>query len=337
MGGNRSAKCGLAGFGFYLPEREISVLELARKAGIPEIVARFAGAQTVREAQPGEFPSEMAIKAARKALEDAAIAPDQIDLIIYCGAGLPDYVIPQTSGHIQHALGARRAFAFDFVQGCSGMLSALQTAKGYLALQEGIDTVLLVSGDKWSQFTRFHAADSVFFGDGGGAVIVSKTSDRFTPLSFHIITDGDYYDLWRIEAGGICHPLTLEALHEGLHLYDCRDRERAHGPFKEIYVPTIIRGIREALDKCGKVPGDVAFFDMVNANLKVLEVVAEALGIPLERTSAEYLRTYGHFGSHDVFFNLDRARREGRIEKGDLVILQSTGVGFTWSSAVLQY
>ncbi len=337
MGIRKTFACGLAGFGFYLPEKEVPVLDLAKKAGIPDIVARFAGARTVREAAPGELPSDMAIAAARRALADAVLPPDEIDLIIYCGAGLPDYIIPQTSGHIQHALGASRAFAFDFVQGCSGMLSALQTAKGYLALGEGIDTVLLVSGDKWSQFTRFHAADSVFFGDGGGAVVVSKQSSHFVPLAFHIITDGTYYDLWRVETGGIRHPLTPGALEKGLHLYDCRDRDRAHGPFKEIYVPTIVRGIRKALKKAGVSPRDIAFFDMVNANLKVLEVVAAALEIPMDRTSGDYLKTYGHFGSHDVFFNLDLARREGRIKKGDIVVLQSTGVGFTWSCAVLRY
>jgi len=120
-------------------------------------------------------------------------------------------------------------------------------------------------------------------------------------------------------------------------LYDCRDRARAHGPFKEIYVPTIVRGIQEALRKCGISAEDIAFFDMVNANLKVLEVVARSLEIPMTRTSAEYLKVYGHFGSHDVFFNLDLARQTGRLKKGDFVVLQSTGVGFTWSCAVLRY
>ncbi len=337
MGAGRDISCGLAGFGFYLPEKEVSVHELAQKAGIPEIVADFAGARTVREASERELPSEMAVKAAREALSDAGIFPEQIDLIIYCGAGLPDYVIPQTSGNIQHAIGAMHAFAFDFVQGCSGMLSALQTAKGYISLDEGIDTVLLVSGDKWSQFTRYHAADSVFFGDGGGAVVVSKKSQDFKPLCFNIITNGAYYDLWRIEAGGIRHPVTKDSIEQGLHFYDCLDKERAHGEFKDIYIPTLIRGVKGALERCGFDPEDVAYFDMVNANLRVLEVVTEALGIPVTRTSAEYLKRYGHFGAHDIFFNLNQARLAGRLEKGDIVVLQSTGVGFTWSCAVLQY
>ena len=329
--------CGIAGFGFYLPEKEVPVRELAEKAGIPQIVAEFAGARTVREAAAGELPSDMAIRAAREALKDADMDPQQIDLIIYCGAGLPDYIIPQTSGKIQHAIGASRAFAFDVVQGCSGMLSALQAAKGYIALDEGIDTVLLVSGDKWSQFTRFHAADSVFFGDGGGAVIIRKGWPDYRPLCFNMITDGEYYDLWRIEAGGVKHPPTAEALARGLHYYDCYDKKRAHGPFKDLYVPTIIRGVRGALEKCDLKPEDVAYFDMVNANLKVLEIVADGLGIPRERTSAEVLERFGHFGAFDIFFNLKQAVSGGKVKKGDIIVMQSTGVGFTWACGILRY
>ncbi len=333
----KGVSCGLAGFGFYLPEKEVSVHELARRAGIPEIVADFAGARTVREAAAGELPSDMAIAAAKEALEDAGIEGGQVDLIIYCGAGLPDYVIPQTSGKIQHALGATRAFAFDLVQGCSGMLSALQTARGTIALDEGVETVLLVSADKWSAFTRCHAADSVFFGDGGGAVVLRKGHPDFQPLCFNIFTDGTYYDLWRIETGGVKHPPTAEALSAGLHYYDCYDRKRAHGPFKEIYVPTIIRGVRGALEKCGLSPSDVAFFDMVNANLKILQIVTDSLGIPVERTSADTLRRYGHFGGMDIFFNLSRALDENRLKKGDIIVMQSTGVGFTWACGILRY
>ncbi len=329
--------CGLAGFGFYMPAKKVAVYELAQKAGIPRIVADFAGARTVREAEEGVLPSKMAIEAAREALKNAETLPEELDLIIYCGAGLPDYVIPQTSGHIQHALGARNAFAFDLGQGCSGMLSALQTAKGYISLEEGIETVLLVSGDKWSKFTRFHAADSVFFGDGGGAVVVSKKARDFRPLCFNVITDGTYYALWRIEMGGISHPPSPESMAKGYQYYDCWDKPRAHGEFKEIYVPTIIRGIKGALKKCGLRTDDVSYLDMVNANLKVLEIVADALSIPMTRTSAKYLIEYGHFGAHDVFLNLEMARREGRLKKGDIVVLQSTGIGFTWACAVLQY
>ena len=337
MKGKEGAVGGLAGLGFYLPEKAVPIRELAEKASVHRMVVRFAGARTVREAKDDEYPSDMALKASRRALEDAGVSPDQIDLIIYCGAGLPDYVIPQTAGHLQHGLGAKNAFTFDLVQGCSGMLSAFQVAQAYFSLDETIDTILLASGDKWSQFTRYHVADSVFFGDGGGAVVVSRKSRDFVPLAFNIMSDGTYYDLWRIEAGGTRHPISSEALRQGLHLYDCYDKETAHGIFRDIYVPTIVRCVQGVLNKCGLDPGDVAYFDMVNANLKVLELVAESLGIPIRRTSAKYLIRYGHFGSHDIFFNLEMARREGRIKKGDYIVLQSTGVGFTWASAVLRY
>lgn len=329
--------CGIAGMGFYLPEKEISVRELAEQAGIPEVVAVNAGAETVREAAAGELPSDMAIAAAKTALRDAGIPGGELDLIIYCGAGLPDYIIPQTSGRIQHALGASHAFAFDLVQNCSGMITALQTAKGFIALDEGINTALLVAGDKWSRFTRFHAADSVFFGDGGGAVVVKKGAPDFEPQAFHSTTDGAFYDLWRIEAGGVRHPATAETVASGLHIYDCMDKDRAHHEFRDIYIPVMVKTVKKVLQKKGISAGEVAYFDMVNANLRVTEIVLDTLKIPREKSSIPYLKRYGHFGAHDIFFNLQCALDDGRLEKGAFIVLQSTGVGFTWAAAVLRY
>jgi len=329
--------CGIAGMGFYLPEKEVSVRKLAEQAGIPEVVAVNAGAETVREAGPGELPSDMAIAAAKIALRDAGISGGDLDLIIYCGAGLPDYVIPQTSGLIQNALGAAHAFAFDLVQNCSGMITALQTAKGFMALNEGIDTALLVAGDKWSRFTRFHVADSVFFGDGGGAVIVKKGAPDFTPQAFHIITDGTFYDLWRIEAGGVRHPATVDTVKAGLHFYDCMDKDRAHHEFRDIYIPVMVKTVKKALEKAGISADDVAYFDMVNANLRVTEIVLDTLKISREKSSIPYLKKFGHFGAHDIFFNLQRALEDNRLRKGGFIVLQSTGVGFTWAAAVLKY
>ena len=329
--------CGIAGMGFYLPEKEISVWKLAEKAGLPEVVAENAGARTVREAGDRELPSDMAITAAERALRRSGVAPSEVDLVIYCGAGLPDYIIPQTSGKIQHALGISHAFAFDLVQNCSGMITALQTAKGYMALNEGIDTVLLAAGDKWSRFTRFHAADSVFFGDGGGAVILKKGLSDFEPIGFHFTTNGAFYDLWRIEAGGVKLPATRDTVKSGLHYYDCMDRDRAHHEFRDIYIPVILETVKKALAKCSIAMQEIAYFDMVNANLRVTEIVLDALKIPREKSSIPYLKQFGHFGSHDIFFNLQCALDEGRLKKGDIIVMQSTGVGFTWAAAVLRY
>lgn len=160
-----NSECGIAAMGFYLPEKEIPLLELAEKAGIPAFVAEYAGTRTVREAAVDKLPSQMAIKAAEAALQNSEIDPEEIDLIIYCGVEVPDYIMPPSAGKVQDAIGANQAITFDLAQGCCGMLTGMQIAKAQINLNEGCNTVMLVTGDKWSQFTHHHAADSVFFGE----------------------------------------------------------------------------------------------------------------------------------------------------------------------------
>jgi 3-oxoacyl-[acyl-carrier-protein] synthase-3 len=156
-------------------------------------------------------------------------------------------------------------------------------------------------------------------------------------VAAEIITKGQYHDLWGIPAGGLCNPASAETIREGQHTYVCLDPDRARHEFKEIYIPVMLEAVQGALKKCGLSPSDVAYFDMVNANLKVQEIVLENLGLPIERSSAEYLKAFGHFGSQDIFFNLDMAVKEKRIQKGDYVVMLTTGIGFSWGSAVLRY
>ncbi|MEA3240822.1 MAG: 3-oxoacyl-[acyl-carrier-protein] synthase III C-terminal domain-containing protein [Pseudomonadota bacterium] len=330
------SECGIAAMGFYLPEKEVPLLELAEKAGIPAFVAEYAGARTVREAAADELPSQMAIKAAGTALQNGKIDPEDIDLIIYCGAGIPDYIMPPSAGKIQDAIGASRAMAFDLVQGCCGMLTGMQIAKAQIALNEGCNTVMLVTGDKWSQFTHHHAADSVFFGDGGGAIVIRKDHPELHPLASNIISKGEYYDLWCVQAGGLRHPASSETLRRDMHTYQCIDPERARHEFKEIYVPVMLKTVMRAMRKAGIKREHVAFFSMVNANLKVQELLLSQLDIPLERSSAPYLQRFGHFGSQDIFFNIDLAVQDQKISKGDYIVMLTTGIGFTWGSAVIK-
>ena len=332
-----NSECGIAAMGFYLPEKEIPLLDLAEKAGIPAFVAEYAGARTVREAAADELPSQMAIKAAEAALQNSDIDPKEIDLLIYCGAGIPDYILPPSAGKVQDAIGANQAITFDLAQGCCGMLTGMQIAKAQINLNEGYDTVMLVTGDKWSQFTHHHAADSVFFGDGGGAVIIKKDHPELHPLASNIISKGEYYDLWCVQAGGLQHPASSETLRQDMHTYQCIDPERARHEFKEIYVPVMLKTVLKAMRKAGIKREHVAFFSMVNANLKVQELLLSQLDIPLERSSAPYLQRFGHFGSQDIFFNLDLAVQDQKISKGDYIVMLTTGIGFTWGSAVIKY
>ena len=327
---------GIAGMGFYLPERRVRVDALAAAAGVPAKVAEYAGAATVREAAEDVFPVEMALSAAHLALNEARLDASDLDAILWCGAAVPEHLMPNTAGLIQHRLGAGDAQAFDVGQGCAAMLTGLQVACSLQALDHVVRSVLVVSADKWTAFTLHHNADSVFFGEGGGAVVLRRAHPHLVPVAFHTITDGQFYGLWQIPAGGVVRPSSAQTVGTGAHVYQCVDPETAHGAFQEVYVPTIVRSIRTVLGKAAIRADQVAFVSMVNANLRVLQLVLEAVGIPEERSSADYLREYGHFGGQDVFFNLHRAIAEGRLQSGEHALLVTTGIGFFWVSAVVR-
>lgn len=222
-------------------------------------------------------------------------------------------------------------------QGCCGMQTAMRTAKAQIALNEGCNTVMLATGDKWSQFTHHHTADSVFFGDGGGAIIIKKNHPDLQPVASETIIKGNYYDLWCIKAGGLRRPASMETLQKDMHTYQCIDPERARHEFKEINIPVMAEAVLKAMEKAGINKDQVVFFAMVNANLEVQTLLLDQLGIPVERSSANYLKRFGHFGSQDTFFNIDLAVKDKKISKGDYIVMLTTGIGFSWGSAVIKY
>ncbi len=325
-------KIGIAGFGYYLPEKKVSVKELCRKAGIPEIVAGYIGAETVGEADIDELPSDMAIKAAEAAVKDANINPSEIDLIINCPAGMQDYILPSVVGKVQHAIGANNSVCFEVQQGCCGMLTGLEIAYAYI-LSGRYNTVLLLSSDKWSAYTDHHSAEAVVFGDGAGAVIVRKNTESFFIKDFIFKTAGKFYNLYGINSGGVKNI----SLNEDSLKYKCLNPEIARKEFKNIYISSFGEISRKILNKNRLKDTDIKYLSMVNANLKLLDVVASELNISLDKTCREYLITYGHVGGFDIFFNMLKASEANKLNKGDLTLLLNAGIGFTWGAALIEY
>ncbi len=321
---------GIAGFGYYLPEKEVPVKELGQKAGLPDAVINYIGAKTVREAEKNELPSDMAVKAALDALSDAGINSSEIDLIINCPAGMQDYILPPVSGKIQHETGALNAVCFDIQQGCCGMLTGLEIAHSYI-LSGKYNTVLLVSADKWSAYTEHHTAEAVIFGDGAGAVVIKNNSENYLIKDFLFKTAGKFYNLYGIDGGGVRNPDSND------FIYKCLYPEIARKDFKNLYISSFGEISRKILNKNGLKTDNIKYLSMVNANLKLLEVVAEELNIPLEHTSSEYLVKYGHVGGFDIFFNIFQAVKYGKIKKGDKILMLNAGIGFTWGTSLLEY
>ncbi len=322
---------GIKGFGFYIPEKRVNANKVAKKAGMHEKVIQYIGCDTISEAEENEFPSDMAVKASKEAIENTQIDPLQIDLIINCPAGLQDYIIPPISGKIQYEIGAKNAYCFDIVQGCCGMMTGLHIAKNYI-LANDVNNILLVSSDKWSAFTDNHCAEAVIFGDGAGAIIVSNIFKDFKIIDFIFKTQGKYFNLYGINEGGVKNLQIKNGIK-----YECLDVETARGDFKEIYMPSFIEVIKKLLNKNRLKISDISYISMVNANLKLLEIISSQLNFPIERTSANYLKKWGHIGGFDIFFNIYLAQKDGKIKKGDKIILLNAGIGFTWGAGLIEF
>ncbi len=323
---------GISGWGFYLPNKKVSVEELGKKAGLPEIVTRYIGSKYVYEADENELPSDMCIKAAVTALENAGINASSVDLIINAPAGMQDYVLPPLSGKIQHGVGADNAACFDVSQGCCGMFTGLHIAKNFI-LNKVYKNVLVVSGDKWSSYTKYHTADAVIFGDGAGAVIVSEKSNNFSLKDFLFITKGKYYNLWGLKDSGVKY--FNKKVND--NLYKCLEPDVAKSEFKDIYAPLFIDIAKKILNKNMLKTTNVAFLNMVNANRRLLEMIAKELEIPMEKTCDKYLVENGHIGGFDNFLNIYEAFRDGLIKKGDIILNLTAGIGFTWGASIIEF
>jgi 3-oxoacyl-[acyl-carrier-protein] synthase-3 len=322
-------KIGIKGKGFYIPEKRVSLEDIAQKAGIHPKVIEAIGSETVSEAKDNELPSDMAVIAAKKAIEDAGINPLNIDIIINSPAGLQDYIIPPISGKVQYEIGAENAVCFDLVQGCCGMLTGIQIAKNYVLSGEA-ENILVVSSDKWSGFTSYHSADAVIFGDGAGAVVIGKDSDGLIVEDLMFKTNGKYFDLYGIENGGVKNIDLRNSI-----IYKCLKPDVAKKEFKDIYMNEFINIAKKILNKNTLKVENIDYLSIVNANLKLLEYICSKLNFPLEKSSAEYLKKHGHIGGFDIFYNIFLAKQDGKLKKGDKILLLNAGIGFTWGAGIL--
>ena len=320
-------KIGIKGMGFYIPEKRVTLKEISEKTGLHKKIVEAIGSKSVSKSEL--LPSEMAVIAAKNAIKNANISPLNIDIIINSPAGLQDYIIPPISGKIQYEIEAKNAVCFDIVQGCCGMLTALQIAKNYILSGEA-ENILVVSSDKWSGFTNFHSADAVVFGDGAGALIISKNSEKMVLDDFIFTTYGKYFDLYGINEGGLKNINIKDKI-----VYKCLKPDVAKSEFKDIYLNEFLNITEKILNKNKLKISNIDYISMVNANLKLLEYICYKLNYPIEKTSAKYLIEYGHIGGFDIFFNIHLAIKNGEIKKGSKVLTLNAGIGFTWGCSLI--
>jgi 3-oxoacyl-[acyl-carrier-protein] synthase-3 len=331
--GDRVNKVCIRGTGSYVPERVVpnSFFESLVDTS-DEWIRTRTGIQQRRMVRPGEALTDMATPAAERALEMAGLSADQLDLIVV-GTVSADMITPSAACIIQHRLGARKAVAFDLNAACPGFIYSLSVAHRFIQ-DRTYSNALVVGGEVISNRIDYgDRSTCVLFGDGAGAVVLGPSNGNGDGaiLSTHLHSDGSLWELLHLPGGGSRNPPSHQMVDQGLHYL----RMQGNEVFKHA-VRSMVEAAQEALERNGVTPQDLDWFIPHQANLRIMEVVAKRLEIPPEKVIVT-VHKYGNTSAASIPTALDEAVRSGKIRRGDLILVDSFGAGFTWGAALFRF
>jgi 3-oxoacyl-[acyl-carrier-protein] synthase III len=322
---------GILGLGSYAPERVLTNEELEHMVETSHdwIVSR-TGIVERRIAAPGQKTSDLAFRAAERALADAELPASELDLIIVATV-TGDYPFPSTASIIQDRLGATRAAAFDLGSACAGFIYALATGAQFI--RTGLyKNVLVIGAETLSRITNWQDRTTcVLFGDGAGAAVLGPVEEGQGFLSFDLGSDGSGAELLRVEKGGYGHALTTGSGDELLHCIKMAGAE----VFK-FAVRVMEESTLRALDRAGLTTRDLDLLVPHQANIRIIDASVKRLGLREDQVFSNVHR-YGNTSAASIPLALDEARAEGRINPGDTVALVGFGGGLSWASCVLNW
>ena len=313
----------IAGVGSALPKRQVSNDELAASVDTTDewIVAR-TGIRNRYVASEGETTGSLATEAARRALDHAGLQATDIDLIVLATA-TPDQTFPSTATKVQAALGIDDCIAFDVHAVCTGFLYALSVADSMLR-SGNARKALVIGAETFSRILDWEdRATCVLFGDGAGALVLSAEESESGILFTRLHADGRHNDLLFVDGG----PSTTGTVG--------KLRMKGREVFRHAVV-NLAEVMGEVLEGAGLSTGDVDWVVPHQANARILEATAKKLGLPPEKVVVTVDR-HANTSAASVPLALDTAVKDGRIKRGDIVVLEAMGGGFTWGAAALRY
>ena len=318
----------IAGTGSYLPEKVVTNDDLAKVVDTSdEWIHSRTGIRERRVAAEGQTTSDLGYQAALKAIEAACIAADEIDLIVV-GTTTPDYVFPSTACLIQQKLGVAGCAAFDVNAACSGFVFALSVADKFVRTGSA-KTVLVVGVETLTRMVDWtDRTTCVLFGDGAGAVVLKADAETGI-LSTHLHADGSKRDLLRCPVG-VSAGFSEHERNAGVRI-----QMAGNDVFKHA-VKALDSVVDETLEANGLDKHDLDWLIPHQANLRIIEATAKRLDMPMDRVIVTVDR-HGNTSAGSVPLALDEAVRSGRVQRGQLLLLEAFGGGFTWGSALLRY
>lgn len=321
---------GIVGTGRYVPEKILTNRDLEKMVDTSDewIITRV-GIKERRIAAPDETTSTMGAQAARAALADAKLAPEDVDLIITATI-TPDVPWPATASFIQRQLGATRAACFDVEAACTGFICGLSVAQAYIATGM-YRTVLVVAAETLSRITDWEDRNTaVLFGDAAGAAVLQPVSAPRGILSSYLGADGSKGDLLELPGGGSRKPATHETVDQRQHYIKMKGNE----VFK-FAGRAMAQANKRALEKAGMQISEIDLLIPHQANMRIIQAAARLSALPMEKVYLN-IEKYGNTSAATTAVALAEARLEGRVGPGSVCLLVAFGGGFTWGACLLR-
>ncbi len=324
-------RVGVLGTGKYLPKKVLTNADLEKMVDTSDewIVTR-TGIKERRIAAKDEATSDLAAKAAKEALKAAGIKALDIDLIIVATI-TPDMQFPSTATFVQAELGAKNAACFDISAACAGFIYAIAIAQQFIS-RGAYKNALVIGSEILSRITDWEDRNTcVLFGDGAGAAVLGETNSSGGILSFYLGSDGTKTGLLQIPGGGSRNPASEQTFKDKLHYLKMEGNE-----IFKIAVTSMAEAAQVALKKAGLKCADVNWIIPHQANIRIINAVAKKLGFVNAQVYLN-IEKYGNMSSASTAVALCEAVEEGKIKKGDIVLLDAFGAGLVWGAVIIRW
>lgn len=322
---------GILGLGYYVPEKILTNADIEKMVDTnDEWITERTGIKERRICAPEQATSDLAMIAAQRALEDANVSPEELDMIIVATISA-DNNTPSTACILQDRLGAKNAAAFDLSAACSGFVYGSAIASQFI--ETGVyKKVLVVGAETLSKFINWKDRNTcIIFADGAGAAVFGTVEDGFGVLSFDLGSDGSGAKTIEIPGGGSRHPADQESIDNHMHCLHMKGKETFRFAVKSMG-STVIK----SLERAGLTKEDIDYLIPHQANIRIIQSAAKRLQLPMEKVFVN-LEKYGNVSAASIPIALAEAQQKGKLKKGEIIALSGFGAGLTWASCIMKW
>jgi 3-oxoacyl-[acyl-carrier-protein] synthase III len=337
---------GIVSTGTWFPESYLTAADIASQSGLPEWVVREKlGIERKYVADPQVHPNEMAVKAARIALDRAGLDPMDIDVVLCTTEEWREYLLWTTAIDLAWEVGARRAWGVDVHTRCATTIAALKLARSLMADDPSINTILVGGGYAISHFIDLTDLDTSFLfniGAGAGAMILRRDWASNQVLGTHLIADGSMSRHVVVPASGTIRHPTDAAVGEGAFKFRLVEPEGMKTRLGEVSIDNWLTCVDVALQRSGRKPDGSPYtradIDFLNMSLVKPSAYREMLGqLGLTEEQGVYMSRIGHIGEQDAIINIEAGLEQGRLKPGDTMAILAAGIGYVWGGAIVKW